>query len=462
MPELPEVETVVRILNPIIKDQKIVKINIFREANIITGASEFKRIVIGKYFRNVERKGKYLIFNLSDGYSILSHLRMEGKYFESTENKRINQHDIFEYVFEDGRSLVYNDVRKFGEVGLYKTDRLFIDSSLSKLGPEPYEIDPDSLFNQIKNKNCTIKEAIMDQHIISGIGNIYADEILFAVSLNPRMKASKITLEKCKEIKVEGIRILNEAIEEGGSTIKSYHPKEGISGRMQNRLLVYSRGGLKCFNCGHKLRKIFVGGRGTVFCPKCQKEEGKPFVLGVTGPIHSGKSTVSAYYKDHGYKVFDADKIAKEIYLLPRIQLRVNKLFNQDVYIDGKPNSQLIRKLVTNNPSLKEELNKIIHPEVFKAAAKMIDSLTEKDNLVLDVPLLYTSGMDYFCDEILFIDSSIENRIDRLKKEGKDVNKLVAINARYPFAQSKKEATHVLINDGNVADLYKQLDDIEF
>lgn len=457
MPELPEVETVIRILNPIIKGRTIKDIIIYREANINTGAKQFKEILIGKTFESVERKGKYLLFNISDNYVVLSHLRMEGKYFETEVGKKIDQHDIFAYQLDNGKSLVYNDVRKFGEVGLYKKDRLYLDSSLKVLGKEPFEITTKELFDHLKNKTCTIKEAIMDQHIIAGIGNIYADEVLFATSINPRTKASEISYEQCDQIIKEAIRILTEAIEEGGSTIKSYHPKEGISGKMQNKLMVYSRGGMPCFKCKTKLRRITIGGRSSVFCPKCQKQIHAPLIFGVTGPIHSGKSTVSKLFEQHGFIRFDADAEAKKIYLLPNIKKRINKLFGQDVYLNDHPHSQLIRSLIANNPSLKEDLNKIIHPYVFKAAEKLIKSKDDNSKIVLDVPLLFTSKMDYLCDYIIYVDSPLEERKNRLISEGKDYQKLMSINTHYPFALSKKESSFIINNDSDINNLKSQL-----
>lgn len=460
MPELPEVETVKNILNPIIKGKKITDIIIYRDKNIVTGCEQFKQILIGKKFLSVERKGKFLLFNVEDDYVILSHLRMEGKYFESVKGKKINQHDIFAYVLDDSITLVYNDVRKFGEVGLYKKDELYIKSPLSKLGPEPYDVDANNLYEQIKRKSSTIKESIMDQNIISGIGNIYADEVLFATNLDPRMPSNQISLEDCIKIKAESIRILDEAIFEGGSTIKSYHPKEGIDGKMQSKLRAYGRGGLPCFNCGTKLRKITVGGRGTCFCPKCQKDANRPYVLGVTGRIHSGKTLVSKYLESKGYIVFNADQVAKEVYNNPKIKIKIINLLGPNSYLDEKVNSKYIRQVLIAKPELKNELDLIIHPQVFKAAKEFVKNTNVNQKIVLDIPLITSANIDSLCDEILLIDSSLDSRRARLEKEGRDYSSLLKINSSYPFAFIKNLSTYFIENNSSEEDLYKKIDNL--
>ncbi|MEE3426668.1 MAG: DNA-formamidopyrimidine glycosylase, partial [Candidatus Enteromonas sp.] len=234
MPELPEVETVRRILEPIVKDETIASIKVYREKNILTGADLFVSSLIGEKFLSVSRVGKYLLFHLTNDKVIVSHLRMEGKYFER-ETPKEEKHDILCYVFKSGKCLVYNDVRKFGVIELYKENEIMTKSPIHKLGKEPFVMEKEELLASLfKKKKTPIKTALLDQTIIAGLGNIYVDEVCFASGLNPLENSGNVTLSDCEKIIKESRRILKEAIDLGGSTIKSYHPKEGVNGEMQN------------------------------------------------------------------------------------------------------------------------------------------------------------------------------------------------------------------------------------
>lgn len=274
MPELPEVETVRNVLKLWVKGRKIKDSSIFYRGVLENIAfEEFKSKIANQTIYDVERIGKYLIFVLDD-YVLLSHLRMEGKYYLLEDNnidEKISKHKILSFLLDDGKILLYHDVRKFGKMKLLNKDNYLEDVSLAKLGKEPFGIGKEELYEKIKSSNKPIKELILDQTNIAGLGNIYADEVLFLSNLNPLKKGKEISVDECQMIIDNSIIVLNKAIEAGGSTIRSYHSGNKVDGRFQNHLNVYGKKGEKCPNCSSVIEKIFVGGRGTHYCPKCQK-----------------------------------------------------------------------------------------------------------------------------------------------------------------------------------------------
>ena len=235
--------------------------------------SEFKDKIKNQKIHDVNRIGKHLIFILDD-YVLLSHLRMEGKYYLIDNNEldeKQNKHKIISFLLDDNKMLLYHDVRKFGKMKLLSKDNYMKDETLSKLGKEPFSISKEELFNKINKSNKPIKEIILDQTIMAGLGNIYADEVLFLSKLNPLKKGKDISLEMCQIIIDNSIVVLNKAIEAGGSTIRSYHSGNNVDGRFQNELNVYGKKGEKCPCCNSSIEKMAVGGRGTHYCPVCQK-----------------------------------------------------------------------------------------------------------------------------------------------------------------------------------------------
>lgn len=273
MPELPEVETVKNSLIELIIGKRIESVDIYYDKIIknVTN-SEFSEELIGEEFIDIKRRGKYLIFILKH-HAIISHLRMEGKYFlKGREEKEKHEHIIFN--LENNESLRYNDTRKFGVMYLYNTtdlDILLNSEPLNKLGYEPFDekCTPLYLYNRLKSYKGEIKKALLDQEIMVGLGNIYVDEVLFISKIHPEEKTSKLNLDDYKNI-IESSRItLNKAIKLGGTTIKSFVNSHMATGLFQNELLVHTKE--ICPECKGKIEKIRVGGRGTYYCPNCQK-----------------------------------------------------------------------------------------------------------------------------------------------------------------------------------------------
>lgn len=272
MPEIAEVETVRKILKKQILNKVIIDVKVFYSDMIDSDVNEFKKEIIGKTFNDILRRGKWLIFDL-DGYYLISHLRMEGKYFIKTKDEYISKHEHVIFEFSDNTTLRYHDTRKFGRMKLLKKDDINNCVEIQKQGLEPGDknLDGKYLLEKFKNKRLPIKTTLLDQTIISGLGNIYADEVLFESGINPLRKTNEITLDEADKICETSSKIIQKAIECGGTTIRSYTSSLGVKGNYQDYLTVHSRENKKCKVCESLIKRITVNGRSTYFCPKCQK-----------------------------------------------------------------------------------------------------------------------------------------------------------------------------------------------
>lgn len=273
MPELPEVETVRRGLEHLIVGKKIVSVEVRVPKMVKTGVEDFQLDILGQTFKSIGRRGKYLLLNLNR-QTIISHLRMEGKYLlfedEVPDNKRFH---LF-FGLDGGSTLVYQDVRKFGTFELLPKSQVEAYFVQKKIGPEPnakdFKLKP---FEEgLAKSHKVIKTLLLDQHLVAGLGNIYVDEVLWAAKVDPERLASQLKKSEIKRIHDETIRILQLAIEKGGSTIRSYKNSLGEDGSMQDCLQVYGKTDQPCARCATPIEKIKVGGRGTHFCPSCQKQ----------------------------------------------------------------------------------------------------------------------------------------------------------------------------------------------
>ena len=266
MPELPEVETVRRTLKNLIIGSKITHVTI-NYPKIITGdAGLFAGSLSQQRFCDIDRLGKYLIFIL-DETAFISHLRMEGKYIISGAGEPPSKHEHLGFHLEDGRRLGYHDVRKFGRMELVDKANYRHEPPLNKLGPEPFEAEREILHERLKRSRLPIKSLLLNQGILAGIGNIYANEICHQAHLDPRTPGRELAAEETDRLLSAARSILNAAIAEGGSSIHSFS-SAGISGRFQLKLKVH--GQKNCGSCHGVVEKITVGGRGTYFCPQCQ------------------------------------------------------------------------------------------------------------------------------------------------------------------------------------------------
>lgn len=273
MPELPEVETVRRSLEKQLKNRTILNVSV-HYSNIIAEPSVeiFKTDIKNQMIHQMKRYGKWLIFEL-DQYFLLSHLRMEGKYFFRTKEDPISKHEHVIFYLDDGRELRYHDTRKFGRMYLLPKETAYQVPPLSQLGLEPWSelLTVSYLKEKYKHKTIPIKTSLLDQSIIVGIGNIYANEILFLSHISPLRKTNRVTKKELESIINYTRKVLKEAIDLGGSTIRSYHPSEGVDGMFQQRLFVHGKEGEPCSICGKPIRKKFISGRSSYYCTNCQK-----------------------------------------------------------------------------------------------------------------------------------------------------------------------------------------------
>lgn len=273
MPELPEVETVRRSLLPLIKNKRITAISTNWDKILIDGLPTFQREVVGAAVTTIDRRGKYLLIRLNNGETIVSHLRMEGRYYVVADaHTPFDKHDHVTFTFQDGSQLRYRDLRKFGRMRLIHTGQEQSVLALAKLGPEPTPatFDEAAFGQKLKRHHKAIKSVLLDQTIVAGIGNIYADEVLWLSRLNPLQPADTLTAKEIHTLHDNIIKELDAAIVAGGTSAHTYVDADGNRGSFQDALHVYDREGTPCDRCGTLIVKIKVGQRGTHYCPQCQ------------------------------------------------------------------------------------------------------------------------------------------------------------------------------------------------
>ena len=273
MPELPEVETVCRGLRAQILGRRIESVDV-RNAAVIhqdLAPEEFAARLRGRSICGVERRGKYILIVLDQGW-LVCHLRMTGKLLVRAQEAAPELHTHVVFALDGGLALHYNDVRRFGGFTWSDSDPRAL-APLSALGPEPLEEDFDAayLYASARGRKRPVKSHILDQGVVAGIGNIYADEILFRAGVRPKKSAARLTKAECAAIVRATKEILAEAICAGGSTIRDYVDSSMRAGSFQLAHQVYGRAGKPCFSCGSILKSVTVGGRSSVYCPHCQK-----------------------------------------------------------------------------------------------------------------------------------------------------------------------------------------------
>ena len=289
MPELPEVEVVKRSLESKILNSIIKKVQINDHKLRYKVKREIVKKLSGKKINKIKRRSKFLIFEINKTYLMLVHLGMTGKFFLEDRNKKKfktsfyyfldyqkdQKHNRVIFFLSKNRKLIYNDVRKFGFIKLYKLSDYIRISHLKNLGPEPLEKKWNFKYfkNYIVNKKRNIKNILMDQRFVSGLGNIYVNEILFLSGVRPCSEVKELKDFKIKKIIKNSKMILKKSIKLGGSTIKDFSSENGKKGVFQEHLKIYGRKGKKCSNvdCNTNIVRIVISNRATFFCKKCQK-----------------------------------------------------------------------------------------------------------------------------------------------------------------------------------------------
>ena len=283
MPELPEVETIRRGLESFIKNAKITKVKVLCGKSFIGP----KELIENQTIKNIRRKGKALLLDLENGITMMIHLRMTGQLIFRGDESFAGGHPTDSFftelpdkqtrvIFElENGTLFFNDQRKFGFVKVLETAEVENDKFIKALAKEPWDITFDEFKkNLMRHKSAPIKAVILDQKVIAGLGNIYADEALYYAKIHPKHATGTLTDADIKNI-LEGAKtVMQASIDSGGSTMKTYVKADGTKGDYLRLFAkVFRREGEPCERCGTEIIKIRVAGRGTHICPKCQKEE---------------------------------------------------------------------------------------------------------------------------------------------------------------------------------------------
>lgn len=273
MPELPEVETIRKTLEQLVVEKTIQETVVLypKIVKYPIEVEQFQDALVGQTIHQIDRRGKFLKFILDD-YVLVSHLRMEGKYRLDKKADSYDKHTHVRFCFQDETELRYHDVRKFGTMHLFKKGEEETIAPLKGLGPEPFSpsFTAELLYGRLQKTTRKIKPTLLDQTIVVGLGNIYVDEALFRASIHPETIAQTLTKEQVVLLHEMIVETLQEAVEQGGSTIRSYVNSQGQMGMFQVKLNVYGQEGKPCTRCQTPIEKIKVGGRGTHFCPICQ------------------------------------------------------------------------------------------------------------------------------------------------------------------------------------------------
>ncbi|MBP5444971.1 MAG: DNA-formamidopyrimidine glycosylase [Acholeplasmatales bacterium] len=426
MPELPEVETVVRGLRKYCLNKQIKKIDVLY-SKLITG--DINKI-INKTITDIYRRGKNIIFKFEKIYMTV-HLRMEGKFFIKNHDEALAKHDHINFIFDDF-DLRYNDTRKFGEIHIQDTD--FVD-----VGVEATNITYDAL-----RGNKPIKEILLDQHKIAGIGNIYADEICYYAKVMP----NEVLKEDKYDLVIEGAnKILNESIKCGGCTIRTYS-YFGVEGTFQNHLMVHT---LKyCKKCNTKIATTKVAGRTTYYCPKCQKNN---IIIGLTGGIATGKSTVEKLLEKKGYNIIDTDLIVRDLWKDEKVLNDLKKLFNVK-----EISKEVVRNIIFNSEEERLKLNHYMHPLVKDIVLSRIKNGVN----IIDAPLLFESKFDSICDFTICVYLDNEEAKCRLMERDNltELEAIKRINSQMDIAKKRKLSTFSVDNSKGEAYRIKNLDEV--
>lgn len=452
MPELPEVETVKSVLNSVVKNAKITNITVFEPKIIKTDFDKFIKTLVNATLLNVSRIGKYLIFHFDNKAVMVSHLRMEGKYIECLEDEPNTRFARIVFHLEDNRRLCYDDSRKFGTMELSNEDDYKSLASIKKLGPEPFVAELDYVYNSFRKTNRPIKEALLDQTIMTGLGNIYVDEALFLSKIHPLVPASSLTKEQTKLIIDKSIIVLNAAIKKGGSTIKSYRPGKGITGDFQSNINAYGRVYQKCHVCGTLMKKIFVAGRGTTFCPTCQRRPDVPVIIGITGMISAGKSTLGNYLRDKGCTVYDADKLVKNLYGDYNFIKELETKLSIDISSEKSYDRTKLINLISQKPSILKEINAIVHPIIKEQIVTYIKNGSGKV-LFFEVPLIFSNRINEYFDYIIGVETSSALQKKYLLNRGGNI----VASPDSEYLKNRIKLDKIIINDSKIEKIYEEI-----
>lgn len=274
MPELPEVEPIAQGLKPLLCGRVIARAQVLDPISTPQGAQAFARRLKGARIRDVRRRAKLLLLDLEgpSGPLVLAvHLRMTGGLTADLDSDEVRRFCRVRFELADSGFFVFTDIRRFGACMALTEAELASWPFFAGLGPEPLEIDEKDFVGRFQGRNRAIKAALLDQTVLAGVGNIYADESLFRAGVRPQAKAASLSAPRLQGLHRHLQEVLTQAIQENGSSIRDYRDAGGNAGAFQNSFQVYGRAGEECLRCGATLRGTRVAGRGTTYCPRCQK-----------------------------------------------------------------------------------------------------------------------------------------------------------------------------------------------
>jgi len=278
MPELPEVETVRLGLMPRLAGRRIVRLTQRRRDLRLPLPARFAARIEGRTVTTIDRRAKYMLWRLEDGHTLVVHLGMSGRLLllnGAASSKPFDDHDHVVFDMDDGWQIRFNDARRFGLMLLLRDDALATHKLFKPLGPEPLDdaFDGPALAARLKGKRTPIKSALLDQHVLVGVGNIYACEALHIAGISPRRSAHSVMGERADRLMVAIKDVLRRSIIDGGSSLRDHIQPDGELGYFQTRFVVYDREGQSCHRCanGKTVRRIVQSGRSTFFCSACQR-----------------------------------------------------------------------------------------------------------------------------------------------------------------------------------------------
>ena len=281
MPELPEVETVARDLRPLLAGRTITSVWAGPPELRKPWQKAWEKQLLGAQFGEVKRRGKWLLLSVrreptaSATGVLLVHLGMTGQFtvVPNTAPTETHTHRIFD--LDNGTQLRFRDIRRFGSVEWYPSEVVALANLGEKLGPEPFDIPAAPFAEQVRKSNRTLKAILLDQSVVAGVGNIYADEALFRAGLHPERRGNSLTVTECDTLRACIEAVIARAIDSRGSTIRDYVGGSGLRGGFQHEFAAYGRTGEPCVRCGSAIERIVLGGRSSHFCPKCQHAGGR-------------------------------------------------------------------------------------------------------------------------------------------------------------------------------------------
>lgn len=272
MPELPEVETIVRCLRPHLCGLQVESCRLIYPPVVREPGYPPLELFNGSRIEGLRRRGKMVLVDFSGGRTLIIHLKMTGQLIFADRDAPPDKHTHFILRFKkSSRDLRFRDVRKFGFIRAVPTAEAESVRELNLLGPEPLELGRDAFLERLRCRRGRLKGLLLNQRVLAGIGNIYADEILFEAGLHPEADVSRLSRVRLERLWAAIPKVLGKAIALKGTTVRDFRDGLGDRGLFQNRLQVYGREGEGCPRCGRRLRRIRLSGRSTHFCPRCQR-----------------------------------------------------------------------------------------------------------------------------------------------------------------------------------------------